>query len=179
MKDIVNPEDNLKASFFKLKKQSDILKKDYARLNNEDFGKVEWNREGHKIKKNLSAFEKMLKDIPKIIEAAKNDVKSSKETVSTFVDNIEKIKEAIVPIANKIKEKVKKFIREFDQNSEEEEEIPEPEGEIIIDIIDTNKVLQQEKEKQMKEILKANELAKNTFIRRAQSLIEEIVSLNK
>ena len=179
MKDIVNPEDNLKASFFKLKKQSDILKKDYARLNNDDFGKVEWNREGHKIQKNLSAFEKMLKDIPKTIEAAKNDVKASKETVSTFVDNIEKIKETIVPIANKIKEKIKEFIREFDQNSEEEEEIQEPEGEIIIDIIDTNKVLQQEKEKQMKEILKANELAKNTFIRRAQSLIEEIVSLNK
>ena len=174
MKDTLNNEDNLKALFFKFKKQSDILKRDYARLNNENFGKGEWNREGHRIQKDLIAFEKILKDIHKTLETAKDDEEVSKETISTFEDNIEKIKGTIIPKANKIKEIIKKFNPEFDQNGEEEE-IPEHEVEIIFD---TNKVLLAEKEKQMKVILKTNELMKNTYIRQAQSLIEEIVSLN-
>lgn len=135
MKEGLLSDEQIKQSYYSLKKVSEQVKKDYEKISKANYGKNEWKKEGKKITSNLNKFEKMLKELKRNLERSKDSL--PEESVSTVEDELEKIDDSVVPLVRKIRDKTINFQEDIEledkenQNVEEEGQEQEQEQEQI------------------------------------------------
>ena len=92
MKEGLLSEEKLKSSYLSLKNASELVKKDYNKLIKESFQDEEWRREGRRIDINLKKYDKILKDVERLLENAKDNEIISEESISVVEEGVEKMK---------------------------------------------------------------------------------------
>ena len=169
-------DEKLKQSYLNLKKISDTIKKDHARLIKEDFGEQEWRKEGKRIDMNIKKFEKMLKDVKRNLENAKDNGSANEESISTVEEGLEKIKDTTETQVEQMKEKIGNFDVNFEMENKDEEngneEDEQQQGQITMNLMNNAEMLNQRK-KELQEIHKTSALIKDTTDIMAQKLNEQ------
>jgi t-SNARE complex subunit (syntaxin) len=169
-------DEKLKQSYLNLKKISDTIKKDHARLIKEDFGEQEWRKEGKRIDMNIKKFEKMLKDVKRNLENAKDNGSANEESIATVEEGLEKIKDTTETQVEQMKEKIGNFDVNFEMENKDEEngneEDEQQQGQITMNLMNNAEMLNQRK-KELQEIHKTSALIKDTTDIMAQKLNEQ------
>lgn len=169
-------DEKLKQSYLNLKKISDTIKKDHARLIKEDFGEQEWRKEGKRIDMNIKKFEKMLKEVKRNLENAKDNGSANEESISTVEEGLEKIKDTTETQVEQMKEKIGNFDVNFEMENKDEEngneEDEQQQGQITMNLMNNAEMLNQRK-KELQEIHKTSALIKDTTDIMAQKLNEQ------
>ena len=169
-------DEKLKQSYLNLKKISDTIKKDHARLIKEDFGEQEWRKEGKRIDTNIKKFEKMLKEVKRNLENAKDNGSANEESISTVEEGLEKIKDTTETQVEQMKEKIGNFDVNFEMENKDEEngneEDEQQQGQITMNLMNNAEMLSQRK-KELQEIHKTSALIKDTTAIMSQKLNEQ------
>ena len=169
-------DEKLKQSYLNLKKISDTIKKDHARLIKEDFGEQEWRKEGKRIDMNIKKFEKMLKEVKRNLENAKDNGSANEESISTVEEGLEKIKDTTETQVEQMKDKIGNFDVNFEMENKDEEngneEDEQQQGQITMNLMNNAEMLSQRK-KELQEIHKTSALIKDTTDIMAQKLNEQ------
>jgi t-SNARE complex subunit (syntaxin) len=169
-------DEKLKQSYLNLKKISDTIKKDHARLIKEDFGEQEWRKEGKRIDMNIKKFEKMLKEVKRNLENAKDNGSANEESISTVEEGLEKIKDTAETQVEQMKEKIGNFDVNFEMENKDEEngneEDEQQQGQITMNLMNNAEMLNQRK-KELQEIHKTSAIIKDTTDIMAQKLNEQ------
>ena len=169
-------DEKLKQSYLNLKKISDTIKKDHARLIKEDFGEQEWRKEGKRIDMNIKKFEKMLKEVKRNLENAKDNGSANEESIATVEEGLEKIKDTTETQVEQMKEKIGNFDVNFEMENKDEEngneEDEQQQGQITMNLMNNAEMLNQRK-KELQEIHKTSALIKDTTDIMAQKLNEQ------
>ena len=169
-------DEKLKQSYLNLKKISDTIKKDHARLIKEDFGEQEWRKEGKRIDMNIKKFEKMLKEVKRNLENAKDNGSANEESIATVEEGLEKIKDTAETQVEQMKEKIGNFDVNFEMENKDEEngneEDEQQQGQITMNLMNNAEMLNQRK-KELQEIHKTSALIKDTTDIMAQKLNEQ------
>ena len=169
-------DEKLKQSYLNLKKISDTIKKDHARLIKEDFGEQEWRKEGKRIDMNIKKFEKMLKEVKRNLENAKDNGSANEESISTVEEGLEKIKDTTETQVEQMKDKIGNFDVNFEMENKDEEngneEDEQQQGQITMNLMNNAEMLNQRK-KELQEIHKTSALIKDTTDIMAQKLNEQ------
>lgn len=169
-------DEKLKQSYLNLKKISDTIKKDHSRLIKEDFGEQEWRKEGKRIDMNIKKFEKMLKEVKRNLENAKDNGSANEESISTVEEGLEKIKDTTETQVEQMKEKIGNFDVNFEMENKDEEngneEDEQQQGQITMNLMNNAEMLNQRK-KELQEIHKTSALIKDTTDIMAQKLNEQ------
>ena len=121
MKEGLLSDEQIKQSYYSLKKVSEQVKKDYEKISKANYGKNEWKKEGKKITSNLNKFEKMLKELKRNLERSKDSL--PEESVSTVEDELEKIDDSVVPLVRKIRDKTINFQEDIELEDKENQNI--------------------------------------------------------
>ena len=144
-------DEKLKQSYLNLKKISDVIKKDHSRLIKEDFGEQEWRKEGKRIDMNIKKFEKMLKDVKRNLENAKDNGSANEESISTVEEGLEKIKDTTETQVEQMKDKIGNFDVNFEMENKDEEngneEDEQQQGQITMNLMNNAEMLNQRKRK--------------------------------
>ena len=176
MKEGLLNDEKLKQSYLNLKKISDTIKKDHSRLIKEDFGEQEWRKEGKRIDMNIKKFEKMLKEVKRNLENAKDNGSANEESISTVEEGLEKIKDTTETQVEQMKEKIGNFDVNFEMENKDEEngneEDEQQQGQITMNLMNNAEMLNQRK-KELQEIHKTSALIKDTTDIMAQKLNEQ------
>ena len=169
-------DEKLKQSYLNLKKISDTIKKDHSRLIKEDFGEQEWRKEGKRIDMNIKKFEKMLKEVKRNLENAKDNGSANEESIATVEEGLEKIKDTAETQVEQMKEKIGNFDVNFEMENKDEEngneEDEQQQGQITMNLMNNAEMLNQRK-KELQEIHKTSALIKDTTDIMAQKLNEQ------
>ena len=169
-------DEKLKQSYLNLKKISDTIKKDHSRLIKEDFGEQEWRKEGKRIDMNIKKFEKMLKEVKRNLENAKDNGSANEESISTVEEGLEKIKDTTETQVEQMKDKIGNFDVNFEMENKDEEngneEDEQQQGQITMNLMNNAEMLNQRK-KELQEIHKTSALIKDTTDIMAQKLNEQ------
>ena len=170
MKEGLLTDEKLKSSYLALKKVSDQVKKDYNRLIKEDFQEDEWRREGRKIDVNLKKYEKMLGEVERLLENAKDNESASEESISTVEEGLEKLKDTLDPMVRAMNDKINQFDTNFEMDNqnnegENEEEQEQEQGQITMNLMNNQEMLKQRRE-ELQEI-------KDTTDKMAQDLVKQ------
>ena len=169
-------DEKLKQSYLNLKKISDVIKKDHSRLIKEDFGEQEWRKEGKRIDMNIKKFEKMLKEVKRNLENAKDNGSANEESISTVEEGLEKIKDTTETQVEQMKDKIGNFDVNFEMENKDEEngneEDEQQQGQITMNLMNNAEMLNQRK-KELQEIHKTSALIKDTTDIMAQKLNEQ------
>ena len=169
-------DEKLKQSYLNLKKISDTIKKDHSRLIKEDFGEQEWRKEGKRIDMNIKKFEKMLKEVKRNLENAKDNGSANEESISTVEEGLEKIKDTTETQVEQMKDKIGNFDVNFEMENKDEEngneEDEQQQGQITMNLMNNAEMLSQRK-KELQEIHKTSALIKDTTDIMAQKLNEQ------
>ena len=169
-------DEKLKQSYLNLKKISDTIKKDHARLIKEDFGEQEWRKEGKRIDMNIKKFEKMLKEVKRNLENAKDNGSANEESIATVEEGLEKIKDTTETQVEQMKDKIGNFDVNFEMENKDEEngneEDEQQQGQITMNLMNNAEMLNQRK-KELQEIHKTSALIKDTTDIMAQKLNEQ------
>ena len=183
MKEGLLTDENLRQSYLNLKKASEQVKKDYNRLIKEDFGDQEWRKEGKKINTNLRKYEKMLKDVTRNLETAKDNGGASEDNISTVDEGLDKIRDQFEPMVRAMKEKINQFNVDLEMEEKEGQAQDEPEDgqqeqeQIEVDLMNNQEYLGQRK-KELQEIHKTSALIKDTTDKMAQDVHQQGEMLN-
>ena len=171
-------DDNLKNSYLNLKKVSAKIKADYNKIIKVDFGEDEWKKEGRKINNNIREFEKNLNEATDICKKAKINESASEEVIKTVEEGLNKIKNAVNPMARAMKDKIKQFSlnnqidfenQENNINEEEDGEEEQQQEEILLDILNNNEMLEKRR-KDLLDVHKASVVIKDLSQKMAQDL---------
>ena len=169
-------DEKLKQSYLNLKKISDTIKKDHSRLIKEDFGEQEWRKEGKRIDMNIKKFEKMLKEVKRNLENAKDNGSANEESIATVEEGLEKIKDTTETQVEQMKDKIGNFDVNFEMENKDEEngneEDEQQQGQITMNLMNNAEMLSQRK-KELQEIHKTSALIKDTTDIMAQKLNEQ------
>ena len=169
-------DEKLKQSYLNLKKISDTIKKDHSRLIKEDFGEQEWRKEGKRIDMNIKKFEKMLKEVKRNLENAKDNGSANEESISTVEEGLEKIKDTTETQVEQMKDKIGNFDVNFEMENKDEEngneEDEQQQGQITMNLMNNAEMLSQRK-KELQEIHKTSALIKDTTAIMSQKLNEQ------
>jgi t-SNARE complex subunit (syntaxin) len=169
-------DEKLKQSYLNLKKISDTIKKDHARLIKEDFGEQEWRKEGKRIDMNIKKFEKMLKEVKRNLENAKDNGSANEESIATVEEGLEKIKDTTETQVEQMKDKIGNFDVNFEMENKDEEngneEDEQQQGQITMNLMNNAEMLNQRK-KELQEIHKTSAIIKDTTDIMAQKLNEQ------
>ena len=177
MKEGLLTDEKLKSSYLALKKVSDQVKKDYNRLIKEDFQEDEWRREGRKIDVNLKKYEKMLGEVERLLENAKDNESASEESISTVEEGLEKLKDTLDPMVRAMNDKISQFDTNFEMDNqnnegENEEDQEQEQGQITMNLMNNQEMLKQRRE-ELQEIHKTAALIKDTTDKMAQDLVKQ------
>lgn len=149
-------DEKLKQSYLNLKKISDVIKKDHSRLIKEDFGEQEWRKEGKRIDMNIKKFEKMLKEVKRNLENAKDNGSANEESISTVEEGLEKIKDTTETQVEQMKDKIGNFDVNFEMENKDEEngneEDEQQQGQITMNLMNNAEMLNQRKKNYKKYI---------------------------
>ena len=183
MKEGLLTDENLRQSYLNLKKASEQVKKDYNKLIKEDFGDQEWKKDGNKINNNLRKYEKMLKDVTRNLEQAKDSGSASEENITTVDEGLDKIRDQYEPMVRAMKEKINQFnidmeMDEKDGPGENEQDDGQQEQEQIeVNLMNNQEYLGQRR-KELQEIHKTAALIKDTTDKMAQDVHQQGEMLN-
>ena len=93
-----------------LKKAAKAVEKDFKKVVTDEMSQNEWNKEKDKILADINNLEKLKKEIQYILDSeyleSNIDMENNIETIKEYLSKIEK---DIFPLLNKIKEKVKNY----------------------------------------------------------------------
>ena len=163
-------DEKFNQSYLNLKNFANLVQKDYDRVMGDNFGESEWKKEGQTIDTNMKSFEKSANEMNDIIAKIEKDL----------VD----IKGQVEPKIKAMKEKIKGFNVNLENNKKEatEEE-------------DKKKLMQLENEKELLEKIKNNlnsamqnvepliqtkkEWQNSKFLEKNTKIMESISELNK
>ena len=183
MKEGLLTDENLRQSYLNLKKASEQVKKDYNKLIKEDFGDQDWKKDGNKINNNLRKYEKMLKDVTRNLEQAKDSGSASEENITTVDEGLDKIRDQYEPMVRAMKEKINQFnidmeMDEKDGPGENEQDDGQQEQEQVeVNLMNNQEYLGQRR-KELQEIHKTAALIKDTTDKMAQDVHQQGEMLN-
>ena len=176
-------DENLRQSYLNLKKASEQVKKDYNRLIKEDFGEQEWRREGKKINNNIRKYEKMLKDVTRNLEKARDSEAASEDNITTVDEGLDKIRDQYEPMVRAMKEKINQFSIDLEmderegQGENEQDDGQQEQEQIEVNLMTNQEYLGQRK-KELQEIHKTAALIKDTTDKMAQDVQQQGEMLN-
>ena len=183
MKEGLLTDENLRQSYLNLKKASEQVKKDYNKLIKEDFGDQEWKKDGNKINNNLRKYEKMLKDVTRNLDQAKDSGTASEENITTVDEGLDKIRDQYEPMVRAMKEKINQFnidmeMDEKDGPGENDQDDGQQEQEQVeVNLMNNQEYLGQRR-KELQEIHKTAALIKDTTDKMAQDVHQQGEMLN-
>ena len=183
MKEGLITDENLRQSYLNLKKASEQVKKDYNRLIKEDFGEQEWRREGKKINNNIRKYEKMLKDVTRNLEKARDSEAASEDNITTVDEGLDKIRDQYEPMVRAMKEKINQFSIDLEmderegQGENEQDDGQQEQEQIEANLMNNQEYLGQRK-KELQEIHKTAALIKDTTDKMAQDVHQQGEMLN-
>ena len=182
MKEGLLSEEKLKSSYLSLKNASELVKKDYNKLIKESFQDEEWRREGRRIDINLKKYDKILKDVERLLENAKDNEIISEESISVVEEGVEKIKENLEPMIRAMNDKIGQFDTNFEMDNknnegENEEEQEQEQGQITLNLMENDELLKKRRE-ELQEIHKLSGLVKDTTDKMAQEMTKQGEQLN-
>lgn len=183
MKEGLITDENLRQSYLNLKKASEQVKKDYNRLIKEDFGEQEWRREGKKINNNIRKYEKMLKDVTRNLEKARDSEAASEDNITTVDEGLDKIRDQYEPMVRAMKEKINQFSIDLEmderegQGENEQDDGQQEQEQIEVNLMTNQEYLGQRK-KELQEIHKTAALIKDTTDKMAQDVQQQGEMLN-
>ena len=183
MKEGLITDENLRQSYLNLKKASEQVKKDYNRLIKEDFGEQEWRREGKKINTNIRKYEKMLKDVTRNLEKARDSEAASEDNITTVDEGLDKIRDQYEPMVRAMKEKINQFSIDLEmderegQGENEQDDGQQEQEQIEVNLMNNQEYLGQRK-KELQEIHKTAALIKDTTDKMAQDVHQQGEMLN-
>lgn len=183
MKEGLITDENLRQSYLNLKKASEQVKKDYNRLIKEDFGEQEWRREGKKINNNIRKYEKMLKDVTRNLEKARDSEAASEDNITTVDEGLDKIRDQYEPMVRAMKEKINQFSIDLEmderegQGENEQDDGQQEQEQIEVNLMNNQEYLGQRK-KELQEIHKTAALIKDTTDKMAQDVHQQGEMLN-
>lgn len=183
MKEGLITDENLRQSYLNLKKASEQVKKDYNRLIKEDFGEQEWRREGKKINNNIRKYEKMLKDVTRNLEKARDSEAASEDNITTVDEGLDKIRDQYEPMVRAMKEKINQFSIDLEmderegQGENEQDDGQQEQEQIEVNLMNNQEYLGQRK-KELQEIHKTAALIKDTTDKMAQDVQQQGEMLN-
>ena len=183
MKEGLLTDENLRQSYLNLKKASEQVKKDYNKLIKEDFGDQAWKRDGNKINNNLRKYEKMLKDVTRNLEQAKDSGSASEENITTVDEGLDKIRDQYEPMVRAMKEKINQFNIDMEMDekdgpgeNEQDDGLQEQE-QVEVNLMNNQEYLGQRR-KELQEIHKTAALIKDTTDKMAQDVHHQGEMLN-
>ena len=183
MKEGLLTDENLRQSYINLKKASEQVKKDYNKLIKEDFGDQAWKRDGNKINNNLRKYEKMLKDVTRNLEQAKDSGSASEENITTVDEGLDKIRDQYEPMVRAMKEKINQFNIDMEMDetdgpgeNEQDDGLQEQE-QVEVNLMNNQEYLGQRR-KELQEIHKTAALIKDTTDKMAQDVHQQGEMLN-
>ena len=183
MKEGLLTDENLRQSYLNLKKASEQVKKDYNKLIKEDFGDQAWKRDGNKINNNLRKYEKMLKDVTRNLEQAKDSGSASEENITTVDEGLDKIRDQYEPMVRAMKEKINQFNIDMEMDetdgpgeNEQDDGLQEQE-QVEVNLMNNQEYLGQRR-KELQEIHKTAALIKDTTDKMAQDVHQQGEMLN-
>lgn len=139
----------LEKNYFSFKKVSEQIKKDYPKIINETFTENNWNEEGKKITINMNNYQKLIKDLTKKVEIAKNE-KIDNEDINDMVKKVESelnnAKNNIDPLIGKIKEKVKYYACDFQLAANQEIQNEAQGQELVMDLMNNKDILDKRRQ---------------------------------
>ena len=183
MKEGLLTDENLRQSYLNLKKASEQVKKDYNKLIKEDFGDQEWKKDGNKINNNLRKYEKMLKDVTRNLEQAKDSGSASEENITTVDEGLDKIRDQYEPMVRAMKEKINQFNIDMEMDEKdgpgENEQIDgqQEQEQVEVNLMNNQEYLGQRR-KELQEIHKTAALIKDTTDKMAQDVHQQGEMLN-
>lgn len=183
MKEGLITDENLRQSYLNLKKASEQVKKDYNRLIKEDFGEQEWRKEGKKINNNIRKYEKMLKDVTRNLEKARDSEAASEDNITTVDEGLDKIRDQYEPMVRAMKEKINQFSIDLEmderegQGENEQDDGQQEQEQIEVNLMTNQEYLGQRK-KELQEIHKTAALIKDTTDKMAQDVHQQGEMLN-
>ena len=183
MKEGLITDENLRQSYLNLKKASEQVKKDYNRLIKEDFGEQEWRREGKKINTNIRKYEKMLKDVTRNLEKARDSEAASEDNITTVDEGLDKIRDQYEPMVRAMKEKINQFSIDLEmderegQGENEQDDGQQEQEQIEVNLMNNQEYLGQRR-KELQEIHKTAALIKDTTDKMAQDVHQQGEMLN-
>lgn len=183
MKEGLITDENLRQSYLNLKKASEQVKKDYNRLIKEDFAEQEWRREGKKINNNIRKYEKMLKDVTRNLEKARDSEAASEDNITTVDEGLDKIRDQYEPMVRAMKEKINQFSIDLEmderegQGENEQDDGQQEQEQIEVNLMNNQEYLGQRK-KELQEIHKTAALIKDTTDKMAQDVHQQGEMLN-
>ena len=183
MKEGLITDENLRQSYLNLKKASEQVKKDYNRLIKEDFGEQEWRKEGKKINTNIRKYEKMLKDVTRNLEKARDSEAASEDNITTVDEGLDKIRDQYEPMVRAMKEKINQFSIDLEmderegQGENEQDDGQQEQEQIEVNLMTNQEYLGQRK-KELQEIHKTAALIKDTTDKMAQDVHQQGEMLN-
>ena len=183
MKEGLITDENLRQSYLNLKKASEQVKKDYNRLIKEDFGEQEWRKEGKKINNNIRKYEKMLKDVTRNLEKARDSEAASEDNITTVDEGLDKIRDQYEPMVRAMKEKINQFSIDLEmderegQGENEQDDGQQEQEQIEVNLMNNQEYLGQRK-KELQEIHKTAALIKDTTDKMAQDVHQQGEMLN-
>ena len=183
MKEGLITDENLRQSYLNLKKASEQVKKDYNRLIKEDFGEQEWRKEGKKINNNIRKYEKMLKDVTRNLEKARDSEAASEDNITTVYEGLDKIRDQYEPMVRAMKEKINQFSIDLEmderegQGENEQDDGQQEQEQIEVNLMNNQEYLGQRK-KELQEIHKTAALIKDTTDKMAQDVHQQGEMLN-
>ena len=166
-----------------MKKASEQVKKDYNRLIKEDFGEQEWRKEGKKINTNIRKYEKMLKDVTRNLEKARDSEAASEDNITTVDEGLDKIRDQYEPMVRAMKEKINQFSIDLEmderegQGENEQDDGQQEQEQIEVNLMNNQEYLGQRK-KELQEIHKTAALIKDTTDKMAQDVHQQGEMLN-
>ena len=183
MKEGLLTDENLRQSYLNLKKASEQVKKDYNRLIKEDFGEQEWRKEGKKINNNIRKYEKMLKDVTRNLEKARDSEAASEDNITTVDEGLDKIRDQYEPMVRAMKEKINQFSIDLEmderegQGENEQDDGQQEQEQIEVNLMNNQEYLGQRR-KELQEIHKTAALIKDTTDKMAQDVHQQGEMLN-
>ena len=183
MKEGLLTDENLRQSYLNLKKASEQVKKDYNKLIKEDFGDQEWKKDGNKINNNLRKYEKMLKDVTRNLEQAKDSGTASEENITTVDEGLDKIRDQYEPMVRAMKEKINQFNIDMEMDEKdgpgdnEQDDGQQEQEQIEVNLMNNQEYLGQRR-KELQEIHKTAALIKDTTDKMAQDVHQQGEMLN-
>lgn len=145
---------------------------------NEDYSENEWKNDSKKMKQNIKTFENLKNLLKNKVEEEKyNNHSEDKDSLIIIENYLKEVETDIVPLINRINEKTKYY--EVEETSiEEENDSNQTQGQILVQDLQNNQEVLEERRRQLEEIHKTSAQIKDISESMAKKLDEQGVILD-
>ena len=154
-----------------LKKLSNIIENSYKKIIDDDYGETDWQKEGKAIEANLRKYENTKTLLKNKVEEEQK-INRNDENIGIIENFLEKLENEIDPLVKRINEKTKYYNIE-DANSNQNNDSNEPQGSLLVQDLQSNKELLEERRKQLEAIHQTSAKIKDMSDAMVQQLNEQ------